>query len=223
MSFVAIAMFLAVCGALLAGYPVALTLAGVALIFAGGGTLLGVFDPSFMQAVPNRVFGIMMNGTLIAVPLFVLMGVVLERSRVAEQLLTGMASLFGRVPGGLAASVVTLFLHPASRVASTRALCGGHILALFIGSGFALLSVVGPVEGLMLAAPLPSDLGLALVVAMSIFVMAVTDTEHPPAAGTVLAMAPRPWDIKIVAVIIAEILPLAVVRRLIGHRLHDLA
>ena len=108
MSFVAIAMFLAVCGALLAGYPVALTLAGVALIFAGGGTLLGVFDPSFMQAVPNRVFGIMMNGTLIAVPLFVLMGVVLERSRVAEQLLTGMASLFGRVPGGLAASVVVV-------------------------------------------------------------------------------------------------------------------
>ena len=58
---------------------------------------------------------------------------------------------------------------------------------------------------------------------MLIFVMAVTDTEHPPAAGTVLAMATRPWDIKIVAVIIAEILPLAVVRRLIGHRLHDLA
>jgi len=124
---------------------------------------------------------------------------------------------------GLAASVVTLFLHPASRVASTRALCGGHILTLFIGSGFALLSVVGPVEGLMLAAPLLSDLGLALVVAMLIFVMAVTDTEHPPAAGTVLAMATRPWDIKIVAVIIAAVLLLAVVRRLIGHRLHDLA
>ncbi|WP_348675517.1 TRAP transporter large permease subunit [uncultured Abyssibacter sp.] len=106
MSLIAIAMFLVVCAVLLAGYPVALTLAGVALAFAGIGTLAGVFDPSFLQAVPNRVFGIMMNETLVAVPLFVLMGVVLERSRVAEQLLTGMASLFGRLRGGLAVSVV---------------------------------------------------------------------------------------------------------------------
>ena len=123
---------------------------------------------------------------------------------------------------GLASSVVTLFIHPSSRIASTRSLCGGHILALMIGSGFALLSAIGPVRELLLDAPLLSDLGLALVVAVLIFVMALTDTEHPPAAGTVLAMATRPWDIEIAGIIIAAVLLLAVVRRLIGHRLHDL-
>ncbi len=74
---------------------------------------------------------------------------------------------------GLASSVVTLFIHPSLRVASTRALCGGHILALLIGSAFALLSTAGPVKDLMLDVPLFSDLGLALVVAILIFVMAV--------------------------------------------------
>ena len=123
---------------------------------------------------------------------------------------------------GLASSVVTLFIHPSSRIASIGSLCGGHILALMTGSGFALLSAVGPVQEIMLDTPLLSDLGLALGVAILIFVMALTDTEHPPAAGTVLAMATRPWDMGIAGIIVAAVLLLAVVRRLIGHRLHDL-
>jgi tripartite ATP-independent transporter DctM subunit len=101
----AILMFLAICGVLLLGYPVAFTLAGTALAFAALGGQLGLFDPSFLEALPNRLYGIMTNETLIAVPLFVFMGVMLERSRVAEQLLDTMAALFGPLRGGLGISV----------------------------------------------------------------------------------------------------------------------
>ncbi|NOX10117.1 MAG: TRAP transporter large permease subunit [Gammaproteobacteria bacterium] len=98
-------MFLCVCLVLLAGYPVALTLAGTALWFSLLGLAMDLFDPAFLLAMPNRLFGIMTNQTLIAVPLFVFMGVTLERSRVAENLLDSMAALFGRMRGGLGISV----------------------------------------------------------------------------------------------------------------------
>ena len=98
-------MFLAVCGVLLLGYPVAFSLGGTALAFAWLGGLGGWFDHAFLQALPNRLYGIMTNETLIAVPLFVFMGVMLERSRVAENLLDTMAALFGPLRGGLGISV----------------------------------------------------------------------------------------------------------------------
>ncbi len=99
-------LFLTVFIVLLAGYPVAFSLAGTALGFALIGTLTGTFDPSFLEAIPNRLYGIMINETLIAVPLFVFMGVMLERSKVAEQLLDTMALLFGPLRGGLGISVM---------------------------------------------------------------------------------------------------------------------
>ena len=98
-------LFLAVGMVLMLGYPVAFTLAGVSLAFALAGGLFGAFDPAFLEALPNRLYGIMTNETLIAVPLFVFMGVMLERSRVAESLLDTMASLFGPLRGGLGISV----------------------------------------------------------------------------------------------------------------------
>ena len=98
------------------GYPVAFTLGGVALLFAGIGWLAGVFDPAFLEAFPNRVFGIMGNETLLAVPLFIFMGVMLERSRLAEQLLEAVAGLFGKRRGGL---VVAVLLVGALLAAST--------------------------------------------------------------------------------------------------------
>jgi tripartite ATP-independent transporter DctM subunit len=101
----ALLLFLTVCLVLMAGYPVALSLAGTALAFALLGQLAGSFDPAFLAALPNRLYGIMTNITLIAVPLFVFMGVMLERSRVADDLLETMAALFGRVRGGLGYSV----------------------------------------------------------------------------------------------------------------------
>jgi len=91
---------------LLSGYPVAFTLAGTALLFAGIGSYLGVFDSAFLEALPNRLFGIMMNQVLLAVPLFVFMGVMLERSKIAENLLQTMAQLFGSMRGGLGISVI---------------------------------------------------------------------------------------------------------------------
>jgi tripartite ATP-independent transporter DctM subunit len=101
-------MFLTVCAVLMAGYPVAFSLAGTALLFAFAGMLVGHFDPAYLQALPNRLFGIMQNGTLIAVPLFVLMGIMLEKSRLAEDLLGSMAALFGRFRSGLGVSVVVV-------------------------------------------------------------------------------------------------------------------
>ena len=103
---VALWMFAAVCLLLMLGYPVAFTLAGTALLFAAVGTIVGSFDPSFLEALPGRLFGTVSNFTLVAVPLFVLMGVTLEKSRVAEELLDSMAALLGRLRGGLAISVV---------------------------------------------------------------------------------------------------------------------
>ena len=101
----AILLFASICVALMAGYPVAFTLGGVSLLFAGIGALTGGFDPGYLNALPNRLFGIMNNQTMLAVPLFVFMGVMLERSRVAEDLLESMSRLFGTLRGGLAISV----------------------------------------------------------------------------------------------------------------------
>lgn len=91
---------------LLTGYPVAFALAGSALIFSLIGSMTGDFDAAFLEAMPSRLFGIITNETLIAVPLFVFMGAMLERSRIAEQLLDAMSALFGSLRGGLGISVV---------------------------------------------------------------------------------------------------------------------
>lgn len=99
-------LFFVTCVALMAGYPAAFTLSGVALLFAAIGTATGTFDSSVMTFIPNRLFGIVSNQTLIAVPLFIFMGVTLEKSRVAENLLSSMARLFGPVRGGLGVSLV---------------------------------------------------------------------------------------------------------------------
>lgn len=106
MEWLAFLMFAAVILVLLAGYPVAFTLGGVALLFAGIGTVAGIFEPALLSTLPSRVYGIMSNETLVAVPLFVFMGVVLERARIAEDLLETMALLFGRLRGGLGFSVL---------------------------------------------------------------------------------------------------------------------
>ena len=102
----AIWLFVTVLILLLSGFPVAFTLAGTALLFAGLGQYFEVFDSAFLEALPNRLFGIMMNQTLVAVPLFVFMGVMLERSRIAENLLETMALLFGSRKGGIGFSVI---------------------------------------------------------------------------------------------------------------------
>lgn len=105
MEYLSLWMFACVFLLLLSGYPVAFTLAGTALIFAGVGSYFDVFDSDFLEAIPLRLYGIMMNQVLLAVPLFVFMGVMLERSKIAENLLETMAQLFGSLRGGLGISV----------------------------------------------------------------------------------------------------------------------
>ena len=99
-------MFAAVFAALILGYPAAATLAGVALAFALGGALFGVFDLGDLGFLPGRLFGIVTNQTLLAVPLFVFMGVMLEKTRIAERLLTCLTGLMSGARGGLACAVI---------------------------------------------------------------------------------------------------------------------
>jgi tripartite ATP-independent transporter DctM subunit len=105
MEWVALLLFLAVIVLLLAGFPVAFSLGGTALIFALVGVLTGSFESAFLSGLPSRIFGIMTNETLIAVPLFVFMGITLERARIAEDLLETLSALFGSLRGGLGISV----------------------------------------------------------------------------------------------------------------------
>ena len=106
MEYMSFYLFASVFILLLIGYPVAFTLAGTALIFTVIGEITGTFDPAFLEALPNRLYGIIGNQILMAVPLFVFMGVMLERSKIADELLTTMSRLFGNLRGGLGISVV---------------------------------------------------------------------------------------------------------------------
>ncbi|WP_341936924.1 TRAP transporter large permease [Marinimicrobium sp. C2-29] len=101
-------MFALVCGVLMLGYPVAFTLAGVALLFAALGIVTGHFEPNLLRTFPSRIYGIMANYTLVAVPLFVFMGTMLEKSRLAEELLENMSQACRGLPGGLGLSVVVV-------------------------------------------------------------------------------------------------------------------
>jgi tripartite ATP-independent transporter DctM subunit len=105
MEWIAALLFFSVVLILLAGFPVAFSLGGTALIFAGIGMISGNFNEALLLGLPNRVYGIMTNETLVAVPLFVFMGVTLERARIAEELLETLSGLFGTLRGGLGISV----------------------------------------------------------------------------------------------------------------------
>lgn len=106
MEWMPLILFISVCLVLMLGFPVAFSLAGTSLIVAGIGYMAGTFDGAFLSALPNRIFGILSNQILIAVPLFVFMGIMLEKSRIAERLLQNMALLFGPLRGGLGISVI---------------------------------------------------------------------------------------------------------------------
>ena len=106
MEIMAILLFVSICVVLMLGYPVALSLGGTALAFAGIGIATGTFDESFLNAMPSRLYGTMTNQILMAVPLFVFMGVMLEKSKVAENLLDAMSVVFGRFNAGLGIAVI---------------------------------------------------------------------------------------------------------------------
>lgn len=121
-----VVLFVSVCLALMLGYPVAFTLAGVALLFAGGGIIFEAFDANLLLAYPDRVFGTMSNTTLVAVPLFVLMGVMLERSKIAEELLENMSKACRSLPAGLGLSVVLV----GAMMAASTGIVGATVVTM---------------------------------------------------------------------------------------------
>ena len=135
----AVLMVATVIAALMAGYPVALTLAGVSLAFALLGDALGAMSFDILGALPQRVFGIMTNEVLLAIPLFIFMGVMLERSRIAEDLLETMGRLFGSLRGGLGFSVVivgTLLAAAKGVVGATTVTMGLIMLPAMLRFGY---------------------------------------------------------------------------------------
>lgn len=119
-------MFVAALLLIFSGFPVAFALGGVALVFAFVGVEMGLFDLYLLQALPDRIFGIMSNYTLLAVPFFILMGSVLERSGLAEDLLKTIGVLFGRVRGGLALAVVFV----GALLAAATGVVGASVVAM---------------------------------------------------------------------------------------------
>jgi tripartite ATP-independent transporter DctM subunit len=194
-------MFLALVVALLSGYPVAFALGGVAVLFAALAIALGVIEPSFLTALPQRIFGIMANITLLAIPAFVFMGSMLEKSGIAERLLETIGGLLGRLRGGLALAVVLvgslmaattgvvaasvttmgmISLPAMLRAGYDRALASGVIVASGtlgqIIPPSIVLVVLGdqlgvPVGDLFLGALIP---GLLMAAAFALYVLAIS-------------------------------------------------
>ncbi|HEY9017983.1 TRAP transporter large permease subunit [Thiomicrospira sp.] len=126
MEWLALLLFALVLLALMIGFPVAFTLAGVSLLFALGASLFGVFDMAFLNSVPSRIFSIMTNSTLLAVPLFVFMGLMLEKSKIADQLLLTLAEVFQGVRGGLGIAVILV----GALLAASTGLVGATVVMM---------------------------------------------------------------------------------------------
>ena len=119
-------MFLGLLVFLFSGYPVAFSLAGVGLLFSITGMAVGVFEPALFYALPERMFGIMANTILLAVPFFIFMGTMLEKTKIAEELLTGIGKLFGPLRGGLAVAVVLV----GTLLAAATGVVGASVVAM---------------------------------------------------------------------------------------------
>ena len=119
-------MFGVICLVLLAGFPVAFSLAGTALIFAGIGIISGTFEASLLGTIPNRLFGDMTNTNLVAVPLFIFMGILFEKSNLAEDLLSNMADVLGGFRGSLAVSVIIV----GAMIAASTGIVGATVIAM---------------------------------------------------------------------------------------------
>jgi len=121
-----IIMFAVICLVLLAGFPVAFSLAGTALIFSGIGILTGTFEQALLGNIPIRLYGDMTNMTLVAIPLFVFMGVLLEKSNLAQDLLSNMADIMGGFKGSLALSVIFV----GTLIAASTGIVGATVIAM---------------------------------------------------------------------------------------------
>ena len=139
MEIIPLLLLLLVCSALLLGYPVAFTLGGVSIIFALICMPFGIFDSMIFKSIPIRIFGIMNNVTLLAVPLFIFMGTILERSGIAAKMLENMAAAFRKVKGGLSISIIivgALLAASTGIVGATVVTMGLMSLPILIKQGY---------------------------------------------------------------------------------------
>ena len=139
MEIIPLILLLLICSALLIGYPVALTLAGVSILFALICVPFGIFDSTIFKSIPIRIFGIMNNVTLLAVPLFIFMGTILERSGVAAKMLENMATAFKNIKGGLSISIIivgALLAASTGIVGATVVTMGLMSLPIMINQGY---------------------------------------------------------------------------------------
>jgi len=139
MEIIPLLLLLLVCSALLLGYPVAFTLGGVSIIFALICMPFGIFDSTIFKSIPIRIFGIMNNVTLLAVPLFIFMGTILERSGIAAKMLENMAAAFRKVNGGLSISIIivgALLAASTGIVGATVVTMGLMSLPILIKQGY---------------------------------------------------------------------------------------
>ena len=139
MEIIPLILLLLICSALLIGYPVALTLAGVSILFALICVPFGIFDSTIFKSIPIRIFGIMNNVTLLAVPLFIFMGTILERSGVAAKMLENMATAFKGIKGGLSISIIfvgALLAASTGIVGATVVTMGLMSLPIMINQGY---------------------------------------------------------------------------------------
>ncbi len=139
MEIIPLILLLLTCSALLIGYPVALTLAGVSILFALICVPFEIFDPTIFKSIPIRIFGIMNNVTLLAVPLFIFMGTILERSGVAAKMLENMATAFKNIKGGLSISIIivgALLAASTGIVGATVVTMGLMSLPIMINQGY---------------------------------------------------------------------------------------
>ena len=139
MELVPLLLLTIICVVLLLGYPVAFTLAGVSILFAVVCIPFGIFDPTILKSIPIRVFGIMNNVTLLAVPLFIYMGTVLEKSGIAAKMLENMAAAFKNTKGGLSISIIfvgALLAASTGIVGATVVTMGLMSLPILINQGY---------------------------------------------------------------------------------------
>ena len=126
MEIIPLLLLVLICCTLLLGYPVAMTLAGVSILFALVCIPVGIFDPNIFKSIPLRIFGIMNNVTLLAVPLFIFMGTILERSGIAARMLKNMASAFKNIKGGLSISIIVV----GALLAASTGIVGATVIAM---------------------------------------------------------------------------------------------
>ena len=139
MEIIPLLLLILICAALLLGFPVAFTLAGLSILFALICIPFGIFDPTIFKSIPIRIFGIMNNVTLLAVPLFIFMGTILERSGIAAKMLENMAAAFRNTKGGLSISIIVvgaLLAASTGIVGATVVTMGLMSLPILINQGY---------------------------------------------------------------------------------------